>query len=232
MEAFSERIVTVYRSGESSRKTDLLIDQTELTITVNGGRPEKAVCSPGAPEALCLGRLLGSGRFLSGDPLPEIRIRGGIASVLTAGGRKIREPSPVVSEEIIPMESVLESMERFAELAGLFRKTGGTHSAALGIGREVVCHFEDVSRASALEKTLGMALASGMDTSGAVLLLSSRIPRDFVRTAAAAGVPVMAAMSAPTCQAAEEAERLGICLCGFVRGKNANVYSHPWRLGL
>jgi FdhD protein len=91
---------------------------------------------------------------------------------------------------------------------------------------------EDISRTCALEKALGAALLAGADLRSSILFLTSRIPRSFVRKAARVGIPIVAAVSAPTFEAVEEAERLGICLCGFVRGDRFNAYSRPSRVGL
>ena len=64
------------------------------------------------------------------------------------------------------------------------------------------------------------------------IILSSRVPSAFVRKIARVGIPIIAAISAPTVQAVNEADRLGVCLCGFVRGNRMNVYANKWRLGL
>ena len=66
----------------------------------------------------------------------------------------------------------------------------------------------------------------------AISVLSSRVRADFVRKAARVGIPVIAAVSAPTVEAVDLAEQLGICLCGFVRGSRMNVYANRWRLDL
>jgi len=114
----------------------------------------------------------------------------------------------------------------------LFRATGGTHLAAVVPTGSTGIYVEDVSRTCALEKALGSALLAGCDFGWSMLVVTSRVPLGFVRSAARAGIPVVVAVSAPTYQAVEEAERVGICLCGFARGERLNVYSHAWRVGL
>ena len=72
----------------------------------------------------------------------------------------------------------------------------------------------------------------GRDRRPAVLAVSGRAGFEIVQKAAAAGVPVVASVSAPSSLAAELADRASIALAGFVRGDACNVYTHAWRLGI
>lgn len=96
----------------------------------------------------------------------------------------------------------------------------------------LVALAEDISRTCALEKALGHALVQRADFSQSLAFLSSRVPSRMIAKLARCGIPIVAAVSAPTIDAVRLAEELNVCLCGFVRGDRLNVYAHGWRVSL
>lgn len=120
------------------------------------------------------------------------------------------------------------------EAQAVFDSTGGVHAAGLfdPSGRLLVVR-EDVGRHNALDKAIGaMALAGRLPLNDAFVLVSGRVSFELVQKAAMAGVPLLAAVSAPTDLAVDAATRLGMTLVGFLRGDGFNIYTGPGRIDL
>jgi len=226
------RSVTTIESGCLSKREDYLVRQISFTLLLNGKPVISSVCSPGGLRELAAGYLLSQGLIRPDDESLSILLNGCTIIATANEIREISEPVPVKSNHVMSPEIISRSVTETMEKGTVFRKTGGTHSASIYIGNSPECHVEDISRSAALEKTIGCAVLKNLELCRSIAVLSSRVPVDFVRKTARVGIPVIAAVSAPTAEAVDEAEQLGICLCGFVRGSRMNVYTNRWRLGL
>ncbi len=115
---------------------------------------------------------------------------------------------------------------------GVFDRTGGLHAAGLfSVSGELVCGREDVGRHNAVDKVVGRALLDrALPASDRVLLVSGRAGYEIVQKSIAAGIPVLAAVGAPSSLAVALAREFNQTLVGFLRGERFNVYSAPERL--
>ncbi|HEX3730978.1 MAG TPA: formate dehydrogenase accessory sulfurtransferase FdhD [Opitutaceae bacterium] len=153
-------------------------------------------------------------------------------------GRPTLEGLPLGDQPLAGLPPL--SCERLAELPELLRRhqpafaaTGGCHGAALcGADGSLRLAREDVGRHNAVDKAVGAALRRGLDFSGLILVLSGRAGFELVQKAAAAGLPAVIAVGAPSSAAVELAHGAGLTLIGFARPGRFNVYTHAGRLDL
>ncbi|WP_043513200.1 MULTISPECIES: formate dehydrogenase accessory sulfurtransferase FdhD [unclassified Actinoplanes] len=132
----------------------------------------------------------------------------------------------------VPAATLVELPGRLRAAQRTFDRTGGLHAAGLFTAAgELLVLREDVGRHNAVDKVLGWALRDGrLPLAGHVLMVSGRASFELTQKAWMAGLPMLAAVSAPSTLAAELADESGMTLVGFLRGSTMNVYSRAERV--
>jgi len=140
--------------------------------------------------------------------------------------------APVAPGPPVPASVLVTLPDLLREKQRVFDRTGGLHAAGLFTpGGELVSLREDVGRHNAVDKVIGEQVLGGrVPLPGHVLQVSGRASFEIVQKAAVAGIPIVAAVSAPSSLAVEAGKRFGMTIVGFVRDGRLNVYTHPERV--
>lgn len=147
----------------------------------------------------------------------------------------VSRPLPVLPDAVpLQPSSIARAMRELSVLQTLQRATGAVHAAAwCSRDGDINLLREDVGRHNALDKLIGgMAAARLQDPSSGFIVVTSRASFEMVQKTVAAGVPLLAAISAPTSLAITTAQEARLALIGFARGDNLVTYTHPERLAL
>lgn len=245
--------------ASAQEQPDQLAVEAPLTLKVAGQTVATTMRTPGHDLELALGWLVAEGvarsagdvlaattcdadtvqlRLASGVLAPKARLGATssacgvcgsdtIAEVLARRGPAATPGFPQVTAEVI---AGLPDTLRTAQRA--FAKTGGLHAAGLFTAEgELVCVREDVGRHNAVDKVVGWALQAGLLPGASLILqVSGRASFELTQKAAMAGLPVLAAVSAPSTLAVDLAREAGLTLVGFVRGDSMNVYAGADRI--
>ena len=156
---------------------------------------------------------------------------------------KVSAHDPAADPVPLPVPALLALPDRLRTGQKLFATTGGVHAAGLfrfpsapshddaPVVPELLCVREDVGRHNAVDKVVGWALREGLlPLRSTVLQVSGRASFELVQKAYMAGVPALAAVSAPSALAVDLADRAGVTLLGFSRGSSFNAYAHRERI--
>lgn len=156
----------------------------------------------------------------------------GICGTTTIEEVMRESPYPMNAGPDISAALILSAPDRLRQQQRAFDQTGGLHAAGLlGLDSEMICVREDVGRHNAVDKVIGWAIREQLlPLRQMILTVSGRASFELTQKAVLAGIPVLAAVSAPSSLAVELAEEAGLTLVGFIRGESMNVYTHPERI--
>ncbi|MFF5449212.1 formate dehydrogenase accessory sulfurtransferase FdhD [Streptomyces sp. NPDC012888] len=182
-------------------------------------------------------------RLADGVALPDISLERNVYTTSSCGlcgkasldaVRTSTRFGAVVAEDPVrvPAELLGRLPDRLREAQRVFDRTGGLHAAGLFSAEgELLDLREDVGRHNAVDKVVGRALQAGLlPLTGSVLLVSGRASFELAQKAVMAGIPLLAAVSAPSSLAVDLAAEAGLTLVGFLRHGDMNVYAGGERI--
>jgi FdhD protein len=169
---------------------------------------------------------LATRRFSAGSSCGVCGTTGLDAAIARAAATRIAATGPV------DMSLLLSLPQRMREAQAKFGDTGGIHASALfDFAGNLLSIAEDVGRHNAFDKLVGESLMKGrLPLRERIILLSGRASFELVQKALRSGVPILAAIGAPSSLAVNLAVASGLTLIGFLRERHFNVYSSPQRI--
>lgn len=252
--------ITQLTSDGSEGMTDAVATEYPLTLYLNGEEWITLLCSPNALDYLICGFLKSEGLIRTSEEITSLTIDSekghGWITLETLNplayqlhGKRAQTSgcakgttfyqaldtislAPNTSGMTVTFSDLTALMAAFNGASPIFRATGGVHSCAICSPTEMLLLQEDIGRHNALDKLIGEALMTGLPLRDKLLLTSGRISSEILLKSARAGLPIVVSRSAPTDLAVREAEKLGITLVGFLRGKRGNVYAGAGRIVL
>jgi FdhD protein len=247
--------VTRVKGNTTSIIEDEVIVDTFLSISLNGEQVSYFICLPGLEEEAAIGYLFSTGTLKSIKNIEKISHDEYNVNIQTTEPTHAPKPSlglitsscgvpdewlqlrkgfkvPRVESNLkVPSRVITSAARQLNERSDIFRRTGGTHAAALfrKDGQLFFC-AEDVSRHVAVDKAIGKAMLSNENPTELFLTSTGRLASDMVSKAAYVGIPIVSSIAAPFDSGIQLAETTGITLIGFVRGERMNIYTRPERI--
>jgi FdhD protein len=157
----------------------------------------------------------------------------GVCGKASIDAVRTRSRFPVAEDPLAVTAAALAALpDRLRAAQRVFDRTGGLHAAGLFTpAGDLVALREDVGRHNAVDKVIGWAVRERrLPLRGYLLLVSGRASFELTQKASMAGIPLLAAVSAPSTLAVSLAEEVGMTLVGFLRGSTMNVYAGAHRV--
>jgi FdhD protein len=155
----------------------------------------------------------------------------GKASIAQLRRRGLRSPK---ASSLFDPEMLCQLPPILRETQAVFVRTGGLHAAALFTASgELLVLREDIGRHNAVDKAIGWAFLSGrVPLSDHIMVVSGRGGFEIVQKSIAAGIPLLASVSAPSSLAVQLAREMGLTLVGFLRGRRFVIYAGEERIAV
>lgn len=226
-----------------------VIEESPLTLYVNGVEWVTLMCTPVNQDELAIGFLLSEGVITSLQEVAVLDIshRGRVADIWLAhkaalpnrrvvtsgcvGGVTFTDgsgvaPCPYPGPLVTPAQ-LLALMHQLKQAAVLYPQSRGVHTSALSDGQQLLIVREDVGRHNTLDKLHGACVKQRIDPSNGVLLTTGRISSEMLRKAASMQSPIVVSRTSLTSMAFELALKWNITVVGYARGDRVRIYHDP-----
>jgi len=226
-----------------------VVEEVPIALFINGRHSMTAMMSPVNLEDFVTGYLFTEQIIKAVDEIESIKIEKNRISVITKNLFKVLGPKKTIlsgcggSTSFIDVEKLPKIHSDFSISAGaittalrsvldsdIHRATGGFHMVVLLDSQHVISVAEDIGRHNAVDRIIGHALRNGIDLSQTFVISSGRISSEMVRKCLTANIPVIISRSATTTLSVDIANKTGLTVIGFARGRKLNIYSHPERI--
>jgi FdhD protein len=246
---FKEHIYMKLDQDSAERSRHYVVDEVPLSIFVNGKHFITAMVSPSMINEFVVGNFLSEGiinelediesmeiqadvaRLIVKNPLKAIISRRPILSGCGGAASYLAESKlpKILSDFRVPKEDVFWAIKSISS-SKLHQATGGVHSVGLFGCKGPIIIAEDIGRHNALDKAIGSGLIKKINFEETYITSTGRISSEMVLKCSIAGIPIIASRGATTSLAIEIAERTGLTLAGFVRGRRMNIYTKWQRI--
>ncbi|MEE8391852.1 MAG: formate dehydrogenase accessory sulfurtransferase FdhD [Anaerolineae bacterium] len=223
-----------------------------VTLYVNGQPLVNLMCTPVQLEELALGFLFNEGLIEGMDDVAVLEPCGGeqcvdiwlehdietpqlrIVTSGCSGGTTFEDVSGahhrIESNTRVTPQQVTHLLQELSNVAALYNRAGGIHTAALAEGEELLFAAEDIGRHNTLDKITGICLQQGQPMRDRVLLTSGRVSSEMINKVARMGIPIVISRTSPTSLSTQLAQAWGITLIGYTRRRSFRVYAGAERV--
>ncbi|WP_280771282.1 formate dehydrogenase accessory sulfurtransferase FdhD [Salipaludibacillus daqingensis] len=254
----SSRPIHVYEDGKLTEQTDMIAEESPLTILVNGDEFATLLCTPTYLEELSLGFLASEGLIRTANEVESMSVikEKGYVYVQLYNRHRLDQVSvskryigsccgksrqfyfqndvqtakTVMTKTTIKASQCIKLMQELQQTSTDFQQTGGLHNVALGTPDGLLLIRSDIGRHNGLDKVYGHCLKHKLSLKNKIIVFSGRLSSEVLLKVSKIGAGIVLTKSAPTTLAIELAEDLGITTAGFIRNNRFNVYTHPQRI--
>ena len=220
--------------------TEFVAVEVPMDISFNGSYYAAASLSPTDLDDYAYGYALTAGVIENYNDIARVEYsfdcgRIDLSITLKEKSKRAKRASLVLTQpaEKLKPAAIWHVSESLVSLQKLYAQTGATHAAVFAnFNGEVEFLREDVGRHNVVDKLIGALMRAKVNPCTGFVFLSSRCALELVQKCARYGICIVATVSAPTSAVLDFAEREGITLCAFCRGKRFTIYTHPEHLCL
>ena len=243
--------------NEVTEFEDVTIDESRLNLYLNGEKTISMMCIPKDQDAHAIGFLMSENVISSISDIEKITVsEDGLrvdvqAKIDESSLQNLYKEKTLVSGcgggitgnvegslEIpfnqtaftVKPETISSEVKIFYRESELYNLTGCVHKAMIYLLDGSTITAEDIGRHNAIDKVVGKCKLKGLDTTKSVLFVSGRLSSEMVTKAVMHRIPIIVSRTAPTYLGVQVAQKHGITMIGFARGKKMNLYTHQGRI--